>query len=179
MIPRLIQGNYPFAWATSFATFHAGNSIGFGQGENCLYLEFTRTSEDMIYFDRQPPLYISYTNRNEKRKRKMWKGNFEDMKCHRHHQNWDMMPVGDIGARRLRFKIVLLDVAEKFCPLARSKRLLAKPWLSNEREKAQILSSHFQAVFTRESPLPWAVLQSHSGNAKIEKVCIACNNEEN
>ncbi len=58
------------------------------------------------------------------------KGNFEGMKHHLHLQTWDMMIVGDIETKVLGFKTVLLDLVEKFCPLARSKRPLAKPWLS-------------------------------------------------
>ncbi len=52
------------------------------------------------------------------------------MKHHLHLQNWDMMLVGDIGTKWLGFKTVLLDLVEKFCPLARSKRPLAKAWFS-------------------------------------------------
>ncbi len=91
-----------------------------GQGENCLDLVFTRASEDIISFDRGPPLYISYINLNEKRKCSTWKGDFEGMKCRLHLQNWDKMLVGDIDTRWLTFKTVLLDLVEKFCPLARS-----------------------------------------------------------
>ncbi len=40
------------------------------------------------------------------------------------------MLFGDIETKWLGFKTVLLDLVEKFCPLARSKRPLAKPWLS-------------------------------------------------
>ncbi len=107
----------------------------------------------------------------------MWKGDFEGMKCRLHLQNWDKKLVGDIDTRWLNFKTVLLDLVEKFCPLARSKRPLAMSWLlngsteTNEEEKVH-------AVFTRESSLIEAVLQSHFENAKIKKVRTACNNEK-
>ncbi len=162
-----------------FLLKHSIQAIGsiLGQGENCLDLVFTRTSEDITFFARGRPLYISYTNLIEQRKCSMWKGDFEGKKRHLHLQNWDIMLVGDIDTRWLTFKTVLLDLVEKFCPLARSKRPLAMSRLlngsteTNEEEKVQ-------AVFTRESSLPEAVLQSHFENAKIKKVRIACNNEK-
>ncbi len=62
----------------------------------------------------------------------MWKGDFEGMRRHLHLQDWDLMLVGDIETKWLRFKAVLLDLVENFYPLARSKRPLAKPWLSKK-----------------------------------------------
>ncbi len=103
----------------------------------------TKLSEDILSSDREPPLgngdhlslYFDYVcfscpNPSENRNRNLWKGNFEGMKHHLHLQNWDMMLVGDIEAKWLGFKKVLLDLVEKSCPLVRSKRPLAKPWLS-------------------------------------------------
>ncbi len=58
------------------------------------------------------------------------RSDFEGMRHHLHLQNWDMMLVGDIKTKWLGFKTVLLDLVEKFCPLARSKRQIATPWLS-------------------------------------------------
>ncbi len=80
-----------------------------------------------LYFD-----YVCFScpNQSVNRKRNLWKGNFEGMRHHLHIQNWDMMLVGYIETKWLGFKTVLLDLIEKFCPLARPKPPLAKPWLS-------------------------------------------------
>ncbi len=69
-------------------------------------------------------------NPTENRKRNLWKGDFEGMRRHLHFQDWDLIQVGGIETKWLRFKAVLLDLVENFSPLARSKRPLAKPWIS-------------------------------------------------
>ncbi len=104
---------------------------------------FTKLSEDILSFDREPPLgssdhlslhfdYVCFScpNPSGNRKRNLWKGNFEGIKHHLNLQIWDMILVGDIETKWLGFKAILLDLVEKLCPLARSKRPLAKPWLS-------------------------------------------------
>ncbi len=114
-----------------------------GQRETCLDLLFTKTSEDILSFDRGPPLgnsdrlsicfdYVCFScvNPSYKRQRNIWKGEFEGMRRHLHLQDWDLMLVGDIETKWIRFKAVLLDLVENFCPLARSKLPLAKPWIS-------------------------------------------------
>ncbi len=63
-----------------------------GQGETCLDLVFTKTSEDILSFDRGQPLgngdhlsicfdYVCFscTNPSYKRQRNIWKGDFEGM----------------------------------------------------------------------------------------------------
>ncbi len=73
-----------------------------GQRESCLDLVFTKLSEDILSFDREPPLgnsdhlslYFDYVcfscpNPSVNRKRNLWKGNFEGMRHHLHLQNWD------------------------------------------------------------------------------------------
>ncbi len=46
------------------------------------------------------------------------------MRRHLHLQDWDLMLVGDIETKWLRFKAILLDLVENFCNLARSRRLI-------------------------------------------------------
>ncbi len=101
-----------------------------GQRENCLDLVFTELSEDVLSFDREPPLgdsdhvslYIDYVcfscpNPSGNRKRNLWKGNFEGMRHHLHLQDWDKMLVGDIETKWLGFKTVLLDLVENYALL--------------------------------------------------------------
>ncbi len=114
-----------------------------GQREICIDLVFTKTSEDILPFDRDQPLgnsdhlsicldYVcsSCTNPGYKRQRNQWKGDFEGMGPHLHLQDWDLMLVGDIETKWLRFTAVLLDLVQNFCSLARLKRPLPKPWIS-------------------------------------------------
>ncbi len=111
----------------------------------------------MLSFDRWPPLgksdhlslcfdYVCFScpNPSENRKHNLWKGDFEGMKHHLHLQNWDTMPVGEIETKWLGFKTALLDLVEKLCPLAQSKRPLAKPWLSR----------HIVAIQKKKKKLP-------------------------
>ncbi len=66
-----------------------------GQRENCLDLVFTKLSEDILSFDREPPLvnsdhlwlysdYVCFScpNPSGNRKRNLWKGDFEGMRHH-------------------------------------------------------------------------------------------------
>ncbi len=66
------------------------------------------------------------------------KGDFEGMKRYLHLQDGGLMLVGDIETKWLRFKAVLLDLVENFSPLARSKRPLAKHWISRRILAMQI-----------------------------------------
>ncbi len=59
-----------------------------------------------------------------------WKGDFEGMRHHLRLQNCDMMLVGDIETKWLRFKTALLEFVEKMRPLA-------KPWLSGHMVSMQ------------------------------------------
>ncbi len=110
-----------------------------GQRETWLDLVFTKTFEHILSFDRGQPfensdhllIYfdnVSFlcTNPCYTRQRNIWKGDFEGMRHQLHLQDWDLMLVGDIETKWLRFKAIVLDFVENFCPLARSKRPLAK-----------------------------------------------------
>ncbi len=115
---------------------------GLVQRENRLDLVFTKLSENVLTLIEGHRLVIaiiyrlalfmcfSCPNPCENRNRNLWKGDFEGMKRHLHLQNWYTMLVGNIETKWLRFKTALLDLVEKFCPLAGSKRPLAKPWVS-------------------------------------------------
>ncbi len=48
------------------------------------------------------------------------------------------MLVGDIKTKWLRFKAVLLDLVEKFCSLARSKRPLARHIIAMQKQKKKL-----------------------------------------
>ncbi len=104
-----------------------------GQRETCLDLVFTKTAEDILSFDRGQPLgnsdhlsicfdYVCFlcTNPSYKKQRNIWKGGFEGMRRHLHLQDWNLLLVGDIETKWLRFKAVLLVLVENLCPLARS-----------------------------------------------------------
>ncbi len=141
-----------------------------GSGENCLDLVFTKISEDILYFDRGPPfgnsdhlsLYFdnvcfSCPNPSENRKRNLWIGDFEGMKHHLYLQNWDTMLVGDIETKWLGFKTVLLDLVVKFCPLARTKRPVARQWLSRQKQKKKL----YNLFLLARSQEHWAYYKNH------------------
>ncbi len=101
-----------------------------GQRETCLDLVFTKISEDILSFDRGQPLgnsdhlsfcfdYVFFlcTHPSYKRQRNIWKGDFEGMRRQLHLQDWDLMLVGDIETKWLRFKAILLDLVENLCIL--------------------------------------------------------------
>ncbi len=56
--------------------------------------------------------------------------NFEPTRRPIQIQNWDLMLVGDTETKGLRFKTVLLVIVKNVFPLGRSKRPLAKLWVS-------------------------------------------------
>ncbi len=73
-----------------------------------------------------------------------------------------MMLVGDIETKWLGFKMVLLDLVEKFCPLARSKRPAAKPWLSwhivaMQKQKKKL----YKTFLLTRSQEHWACYKNH------------------
>ncbi len=147
----------------------------FFQRENCIDLVFTKLSEAILSIDREPPLgysdhlslcfdYVCFPcpNPSENRNRNLWTVNFEGIKHHIHLQNWDMRLVGEIETKWLGFKTVLLDLVEKFYPLARSKRPLAKPWLSRhiitiQKQKKKLYK---KCLLTR-SQKHWACYKNH------------------
>ncbi len=94
---------------------------------------------------------LSYSS--EKRKHSFWKGDFEGMKCHLHLQNWDTVLVGDIETKWIGFKMVLLGIVERFCPLAWPKRRIAKPWLSKHIKLYKKLACTFpEALSLLQNP---------------------------
>ncbi len=87
----------------------------------------------------------------------MWKTDFKGMKHHLHLQNWDAMLVGDIETKWLGFKMALLYLVEKFCPLNRSKRRLANPWLSRHTVAMRKQKERLYKTFLlTHSPEHWA-----------------------
>ncbi len=120
-------------WLDNFLVQHSrATRSDLGQRDTCLDFVFTKTSEDVLSFDRGHLLicFDFCTNPTYKRQRNVWKGDFEGMRRHLHLQDWDLTLVGDVETKWLRFKAILLDLIEQFCPLSRSKRPLAQPWIS-------------------------------------------------
>ncbi len=72
------------------------------------------------------------------------------------------MLVGEIETKWLSFKAVLLDLVEAFCPLARSKRPLAKPWISRRiiamQKQKKKLYKKFLLTHSQEH---WASYKHH------------------
>ncbi len=149
-----------------------------------LDLVFTKLSEDILSFDRGPPLgnsdhlslcydyvCLSWPNSSKYRKRNLRKGDFEGMKHHLHLQNWDTMLVSDIETKWLGFKTILLELVEKICPLVRSKRPLAKPWLSKhifamQKQKKKMdkkFCSHFPKSTGRATKIMTGFTPGHCG----------------
>ncbi len=94
-----------------------------------------------------------FSNSSEKRERSLWRGDFEGMKRHLLLQNWDTVLVGDIETKWIGFKMVLLGIVEKFCPLARPKRRIAKPWLSRHIKLYKKLACTFpEALSLLQNP---------------------------
>ncbi len=69
-----------------------------------------------------------------------------------HLRNWDTMLVGDIETKWLGFKTILLDLVEKSCTLAQSKRPLAKPWLSGHIVAMQKQNKKLHNFFCLQAP---------------------------
>ncbi len=141
-----------------------------GQREACLDMVFTKTSEDILSFDRGKPLgnsdhlslcldYLCFScpSQTENRKSNLWKGDFEGMRRHLHLQDWDLMLVGDIETKWLWFKVVLPDLVDNFCPLARSKCPLAKPCIS--RRFIATKNRRKSCIKIPANTFPWALGQ--------------------
>ncbi len=84
------------------------------------------------------------------------------MRRHLHLQDWDLTLVGDIETKWLGFKAVLLDLVQNFCPLARSKRPLSKPWISRgiiaiQKQKKK----PFKKFLLTRPQLHWASYKHH------------------
>ncbi len=72
------------------------------------------------------------------------------------------MLVGNIETKWLRFKVVLLDLVKNVCPLAWSKRPLAKPWMSRRIIKMQKQKNQLYTKFLlTRSQEHWASYKHH------------------
>ncbi len=139
---HMMRGYYPFVWITYRATFCAGPSLGSRSKGDLPWPYVYQNVRSFIIFwpggttGKQRSfmdlvwLRFSYTNPSYKRQRSIWKGYFEGMRRHLLLQDWDLMVIDDIETKWMLFKAVLQDPVENFCPLARLKRPLAKPWIS-------------------------------------------------